>query len=70
MNSLPGRCIGIGVDRALRDTILGQSLKGMDLYYLKPSDEDLQATMGTYSAWMDAQLENVAQTVAQEAKRG
>jgi hypothetical protein len=25
-----------GVDKALRHTILGHSLKGMDMYYLKP----------------------------------
>jgi integrase len=59
-----------GVDKALRDVILGHSLRGMDAYYLKPSDEDLQTAMGRYTAWLDAQMKNVAQNVAQKAKRG
>jgi len=59
-----------GVDKALRDTILGHSLQGMDAYYLKPSDEDLKLTMDQYTAWMDAQIANVTQTVTQEAKKG
>jgi len=59
-----------GVDKALRDTILGHSLQGMDAYYLKPSDEDLKAAMDQYTTWMDAQITNVTQTVTQEARKG
>jgi len=58
-----------GVDKALRDTILGHSLQGMDAYYLKPSDEDLKAAMDQYTTWMDAQIANVTQAVTQTAKR-
>ena len=59
-----------GVDKALRDTILGHSLQGMDAYYLKASDEDLKAAMDQYSTLMDAQIANVTQTVTQPAKKG
>lgn len=34
-----------GVDKTLRDVILGHSLKGMDVYYIKPTDEDLHQAM-------------------------
>jgi len=63
-----------GIDKALRDTILGHSLKGMDEYYLKPSDEDLRTAMDRYTEWLDDQIskagESVDQNVDQEAKRG
>ena len=59
-----------GVDKVLRDTILGHSLKGMDAYYLKPTDEDLKEAMDKFTAWIDAQLESVDQIVDQEGKSG
>ncbi len=59
-----------GIDKVLRDSILGHSLKGMDAYYLKPSDEDLREAMDKFTAWIDAQFESEAQTVAQEGKSG
>jgi integrase len=57
-----------GVDKALRDTILGHSLKGMDAYYLNPSDEDLKEAIEKYTVWIDNQFSNVDQTVDQEGK--
>ena len=45
-----------GVDKVYRDTILGHSLKGMDVYYMKPSDEDLHAAMEKYTAWLSGEL--------------
>jgi hypothetical protein len=36
--------------------ILGHSLKGMDVYYLKPTDEDLKEAMDRYTAWLDEEL--------------
>lgn len=57
-----------GIDKVLRDCILGHSLQGMDAYYLKPSDEDLKEAMDKYTAWIDAQLASVAHSVAHEAK--
>ena len=59
-----------GVDKALRDTILGHSLQGMDAYYLKPNDEDLKAAIDNYTTWIDDQIANVTQTVIQEAEKG
>ena len=58
-----------GVDKALRDTILGHSLQGMDTYYLKPGDEDLKAAIDKYTTWMDAQIASGPQNGPQEAKR-
>lgn len=44
------------VDKALRDTILGHSLKGMDIYYLKPTDQDLSEAIARYTKWLDDQV--------------
>jgi len=63
-----------GMDKALRDTILGHSLEGMDEYYLKPSEEDLREAMARYTEWLETQIpkagESVDQSVDQEAIRG
>jgi len=42
-----------GVDKVIRDVIVGRSLRGMDAFYLKPSDEDLHAAMDKFTAYMD-----------------
>ena len=56
-----------GVDKALRDAIVGHSLKGMDAFYLKPTDEDLTRAMDCFTAWLDAHLipENIDQSIDQ-----
>jgi integrase len=54
-----------GVDKAYRDVILGHSLKGMDVHYLRLSEDDLHRAMGKFTAWLDAQIQNVAHSVAQ-----
>jgi hypothetical protein len=63
-----------GMDKALRDTILGHSLEGMDEYYLKPSEEDLREAMDRYTEWLETQInkavESVDQSVDQEAIKG
>ena len=59
-----------GVDKALRDTIVGHSLQGMDAYYLKPSDEDLKEAMDKYTLWIDNQFATVTQNITQKTKRG
>ncbi len=41
------------VDKALRDTILGHSLREMDTYFLKPSDEDLTGGKKEYTEWLE-----------------
>jgi len=48
-----------GVDKALRDIILGHSLQGMDAYYIKPTDEDLAAAMNKYTTWLDHETEKI-----------
>ena len=59
-----------GIDKVLRDTILGHSSQGMDAYYLKPSDGDLQEAVAQFTEWIDAQLANVTQSVTQKGKSG
>jgi integrase len=59
-----------GLSKTLRDTILGHSLQGMDIYYIKLSNDDLKEAMDKYTAWLDTQIANVTQTVTQEAKSG
>jgi integrase len=58
--------LAAGVAKEYRDKMLGHSMKGMDVHYLKPSEDDLKAAMDRYTAWMDEQITaSVAQTVAQ-----
>lgn len=47
-----------GIDKALRDTILGHSLSGMDAFYIKPTEEDLHRAMDKYTRWIDRQLKS------------
>lgn len=46
-----------GVDKVYRDSILGHSLKGMDVHYIVPTDAALTAAMEKYTAWLNAQAE-------------
>jgi integrase len=62
--------VSAGVDKVYRDTILGHSLTGMDVHYISPSEEDLHRAIAIYTAWFDAQVQSVAQNVAQKAKKG
>ena len=57
--------LSAGVDKVYRDTILGHSLQGMDTHYMSPSEDDLHRAMSKYTEWLDAQLQSVAQNVAQ-----
>jgi hypothetical protein len=56
--------LSAGVDKVYRDTILGHSLKGMDIYYMAPSEDDLHRAMGIYTEWLDAQMQSVDHFVA------
>jgi len=62
-----------GIDKVYRDTILGHSLKGMDVHYLVPNDDTLRKAMDKYTGWLDGQIANVFanvdQTVDQVVKR-
>lgn len=60
--------LAAGVDQAHRDTIVGHSLKGMDVHYLVPSEDSLTEAMDKYTKWLDAQISNLDQTLDQEAK--
>ena len=48
-----------GIDKVYRDTILGHSLKGTDIHYIVPSDEDLRTAMDKYTEWLDDQIRSV-----------
>ena len=45
-----------GIDKVYRDTILGHSLRGMDIHYMAPSESDLKRNMDRYTSWLDNQL--------------
>jgi integrase len=60
--------LSAGVDKVYRDTILGHSLQGMDVHYMSPSEDDLHRAMEIYAAWLDAQIQSVAHSVAQVNK--
>jgi integrase len=51
--------LNAGVDKVYRDLILGHSLKGMDVHYLKPSEETLKQAMEKYTLWIDSQILNL-----------
>jgi integrase len=46
-----------GVDKVLRDAIVGHSLKGMDAHYIVLSDESLRQAMDQYTEWLDRKIE-------------
>jgi hypothetical protein len=56
-----------GLNKALRDIILGRSLKGMDAYYLRPTDEDLTEAMKRYTLGLDKQLAGIREKGALES---
>jgi hypothetical protein len=45
-----------GVDKVYRDKILGHSVKGMDVHYLRLAEEDLHRAMDKFTAWIDGQI--------------
>jgi integrase len=53
-----------GVDKVYRDAIVGHSLRGMDAFYLKLSDNDLHSAMEKFTTWLDNEID-VAYSVAQ-----
>jgi len=54
-----------GVDKVFRDTILGHSIKGMDIHYIAPSEADLIEAMDRYTQFIDHELEVVSANVTQ-----
>ena len=59
------------LEKEYRDTILGHSLKGMDVHYLVLDDNTLTEAMNKFTRWIDGQLEsaNVDHSVDQEQKK-
>jgi integrase len=57
-----------GLEKEYRDTILGHSLKGMDVHYLVLDEKTLTEAMNKFTKWVDGQLEsvNVDHSVDQE----
>lgn len=60
--------VNAGVEHVHRDLILGHSLKGMDVHYMAPSEDDLVRAMARYTAWLDGQIKSVDQNVDQGGK--
>jgi integrase len=57
--------LSAGVDPVYRDLIVGHKLQGMDVHYMAPSEDDLHRAMDIFTAWLDAQIQSVAHSVAQ-----
>ena len=57
--------VAAGVDKVYRDTILGHSLKGMDVHYVVPTDGTLINAMTKYTEWLGHQIEVVSANVDQ-----
>jgi len=45
-----------GIDKAIRDTILGHNLPGMDDHYIKLNKNALHDAMGKFTEWLDGRL--------------
>lgn len=45
-----------GIDKVCRDTILGHSLRRMNINYMAFSESDLKRNMDRYTSWLDNQL--------------
>lgn len=68
--SVKTNMVAAGVSKVYRDAILGHSLKGMDVHYIKPPEDALTQAMEKYTQWLDGQLESasVDQNVDQKRK--
>jgi hypothetical protein len=54
-----------GVSKVFRDTILGHSLRGMDIHYISPSEDDLTEAMDKYTQFIVKNLEMIFANVSQ-----
>ena len=57
--------VSAGIDKVYRDTILGHSLKGMDIHYIIPTVETLTNAIEKYTNWFDKHVEVVSANVDQ-----
>ena len=53
--SFKNNCIDAGIDKAIRDVIMGHALQGMDKFYVRVSEDMLQRAMVQYTSWFDDQ---------------
>lgn len=60
--TLMARC---GIQKEVRDTILGHSLQGMDFIYIAPDEDTLRESMRTYTKWLLDQLKDLDQALDQ-----
>lgn len=62
--------VSAGVDKVYRDTIMGHSLKGMDVHYTVPSDEDLKGAMKLYTDWLNREIDAAKNEAEAEVAEG
>jgi len=62
--------VSAGVGGAIRDTILGHTLAGMDAHYVVPPEDDLSRAMTQFTEWLDNQITSRDQNHDQKTKRG
>jgi len=57
----------VGIPESHRKLIVGHSLKGMDVHYVHPSDEELHESMAKYHTWLEEQT-NLVQNLDRTSK--
>lgn len=60
--------VSAGIGGAIRDTILGHTLAGMDAHYVVPPEDDLSRAMTQFTEWLDNQIASRDQNREQKAK--
>ena len=57
------------VDKTYRDKILGHSMQGMDVYYIKNriKDKTLKEAMDIYTKWLDEEIDKARKGAGSEA---
>jgi hypothetical protein len=55
-----------GLDKGRHDSIVGHNLPGVDVYFQKPSNDDLMAAMEQDTAWIGNQFAKGPQNSIQE----
>lgn len=64
--SVKTNMVAARVDKVYRDTILGHSLQGMDVHYIKPTEADLKKAMDDYTQWLDKEIQFIDQTLTKK----
>ena len=61
--------VSAGADKAYRHTILRHSLKGMEVHYIGPTDDDPKAAIDRYTVWLDDKIASAFQSSDQKPKK-